>query len=205
MGGQYNGSYYQKVSDENREVRAKVQHKATLDSLIDKLLNNPHTTFRWEPMRHRLPAETKPKHQQQLNAVGHGERDLTIVGDASLTAQRPLLDGGEGKLLLPYTDAMDIDSHVEQEIPPMGTKTSSQQPLDLPPNIPALEASNLSGLEPPSLDSGGVVMAFVMLCPMVATASSLARMNPASQQFSDGNGFRKLRTSIIMILSPTQS
>ena len=66
--------------------------------------------------------------------------------------------GGEGELIQPYTDAMDIDTHVEQEIPPMGANTSSLPPLEFPPNIPALEASNLSGLEPPSLDStGGVV------------------------------------------------
>ena len=72
-------------------------------------------------------------------------------------AQRPLLDGGEGELL-PCNDAMEIDTHAKQEIPPMGANTSSLPPLDLPPNISVLEASNLSGLEPPSLDStGGVV------------------------------------------------
>ena len=80
------------------------------------------------------------------------------MGDASLTAQPPLLDGGEGEFLLPFTDAMDIDTHVEQEIPPRGANTSSLPPLEFPPIIPALDASNLSGLEPPSLDStGGVV------------------------------------------------
>ena len=84
--------YYQEVGDENREARVKVQREATPGSLIDKLLNNPHATLRRDPMRHRLPAETE--HQQQLNAVGHGGRDSTAAGDASLTAQRPLLDGG---------------------------------------------------------------------------------------------------------------
>jgi len=53
---------------------------------------------------------------------------------------------------------MDIDTHIEQEIPPMDANTSSLLPLEFPPNIPTLDASNLSGLEPPSLDStGGVV------------------------------------------------
>ena len=83
---------------------------------------------------------------------------MTAVGNASLAAQRPLLDGGEGELLQPYTDAMDIDTHIKQEIPPMDANTSSLLPLEFPPNIPTLDASNLSGLEPPSLDStGGVV------------------------------------------------
>jgi hypothetical protein len=54
--------YYQEVGDENREARVKVQRKATPVSLIDKLLNNPHTTLRRDPMRHRLPVETE--HQQ---------------------------------------------------------------------------------------------------------------------------------------------
>jgi hypothetical protein len=54
------------------------------------------------------------------------------VGQPSLTAQHPLLDGGEGELL-PRRDDMELNAqHNEQ--------------------------SNLSGLEPPSLDStGGVV------------------------------------------------
>ena len=53
---------------------------------------------------------------------------------------------------------MDIVTHVEQKIPPLGANTSSLPPLDLLTNIPALEASNLAGLEPPRLDStGGVV------------------------------------------------
>jgi hypothetical protein len=145
------------MGDKNREVRAKVKYEATLGSLIDKLLNNPHATFRREPMRHRLPADTK--FQQQLNAVGHGGKDSNAVGEASLTAQRLLLDGGEGELLQPYNDAMDIDTqHVEQEIPPMGANTSSLPPLEVPPNISVFETSNLSGLEPPTLDgTGGVV------------------------------------------------
>jgi hypothetical protein len=55
-----------------------------------------------------------------------------------------------------------------------------------------------------SLGGGLTTSAFVMLCPMVSAASSLARTNPASQRFSDGNGLRKLRTSIRTMLSPTQ-
>ncbi len=154
-GGQYNEPYYQEVGDKNREVKAQVQYKATQGSLIDKLLNNPHAALQREPRGYRLLAETE--HQHRLNTVLQ-ERHLTAVGDASLTTQRPLLDGGEGELLLPYTDAMDIDTHVEKEIPPMGANTSSLLPLEFPPNIPTLEASNLSGLEPPILDStDGVV------------------------------------------------
>ncbi len=41
----------------------------------------------------------------------------------------------------------------------MDATTSNFPLLESPPNIPGVEASNLSGLEPPSLDSaGGVVM-----------------------------------------------
>ncbi len=50
---------------------------------------------------------------------------------------------------------MDNDTHVEQEIPPMDATTSNFLILEFPPNIPGVEASNLSGLEPPSLDSAG--------------------------------------------------
>ena len=40
----------------------------------------------------------------------------------------------------------------------MGETITSPPPLELPPSIPAMEASNLSGLKPPRLDSmGGVV------------------------------------------------
>jgi hypothetical protein len=86
------------MGDENREVRrAKVHCKATPGSLIAKLLNNPHASLRQEPMRHRLPVDTEQHHQQLKSAVGHGRHDLTPVVDASLTAQRPLLDGGKGK------------------------------------------------------------------------------------------------------------
>ncbi len=123
-GGQSNGLNYQEVGDENREVRAKVHHEATTGCLIAKLLNNPHASLRREPMRHRLPVDTK-QHKQRLNsAVGHGRQDSTPVADASLMTQRPLLDGGESKLPLSYIDALDNDTHVEQEIPPMDTTTS---------------------------------------------------------------------------------
>jgi hypothetical protein len=156
-GGQYNGRYYQEGGDENREVRAKVHREATPSSLIAKLLNNPHVSFRQEPIRHRLPVDTE--HQQRLkSAVGHSRRDSTPVVDASLAAQCPLLDGGEGKSLLSYIDAMDNDTHVENEIPPMDANTSKFPVLEFLPNIPGVEASNHSGLKPPSLDStGGVV------------------------------------------------
>jgi hypothetical protein len=87
------------VGDENKETRTQVQREANPGSLIAKLLNNPHVAFQREPMRHGLPS--KAEHQQRLNAVGHGEWDSTTMGDArSLTAYRPLLDGGEGELLL---------------------------------------------------------------------------------------------------------
>jgi hypothetical protein len=53
---------------------------------------------------------------------------------------------------------MDNDTHVEKEIPPMDATTSNFPLLEFLPNIPGVEASNLSGLKPPSLDStGGVV------------------------------------------------
>ena len=79
------------------------------------------------------------------------------MGKANLTAQRPLLYGGEGELL-PCIDDMELDTHDEQKILPTGTNISSLPPSGLPPIITALDASNLSGLESPSLDStGGVV------------------------------------------------
>jgi hypothetical protein len=76
------------------------------------------------------------------------------VGKVSLTAQHPLLDGGEGELLPRTSDDMELDTHYEQKISPTGANTSS-----LPPSgFSALDASNFSGFEPPSLDStGGVV------------------------------------------------
>jgi hypothetical protein len=116
-----------------------VYREATPGSLIARLLNNPHVSFRREPIRHRLPVDTE--HQQRLkSAVGHGKRDSTPVVDASLMAQRPLLDGGEGKLLLSYIDAMDNDTHVKKEIPPMDATTSNFPLLEFPPNIPGVEA-----------------------------------------------------------------
>ena len=51
-------------------------------------------------------------------------------------AQCPLLNGGGGEFQ-PHNDDMDIDTHAEQEIPPMDKNTASLPPLDLPPNIPA--------------------------------------------------------------------
>ncbi len=72
----------------------KGQRETTPGSLIDKLLNNPHAALGREPRRYQLLAETE--HHQQLSAVGQGRYSIT-VGDASLTAQNPLLNGGEGE------------------------------------------------------------------------------------------------------------
>ena len=66
---------------------------------------------------------------------------------ASLMAQRPLLDGGEGKLLT-NNNTMDIEIHVVHELPPMGAKT-----LDLPTSSSATEETGFAGLRPPRLDS----------------------------------------------------
>ena len=61
--------------------------------------------------------------------------------------------------MLPRINDMELDTHNEQKISPTGANTSSLPPSGLPPIITALDASNLSGLKPPSLDStGGVVM-----------------------------------------------
>ena len=141
-GGWYNEPYSEE-GDENRMRGAPVKRKAIPGSLIDKLLNNPHAALRWEPRRCRLPADT------ELQQRHSGE--LVAVGKASLTAQRPLLDGGEGELL-PRIDDMELDTHDEQKISPTGANTSSLPPSGLPPIITALDASNLSGLEPPSLE-----------------------------------------------------
>jgi hypothetical protein len=101
---------------------APVKREAIPGSLIDKLLNNPHAALRREPRRCRLPADSK--HQQRHS----GEH--VAVGKASLTAQCPLLDGGEGELL-PRIDDVELDTHDEQKISPMGANTSSlpQQPF----------------------------------------------------------------------------
>ncbi len=122
-------------------------------------------------MRHRLPVDTE-QHQQRLkSAVGHSRRDSTPVVDASLMAQRPLLDGGEGKLLLYYIDALDNDTHVEHEIPPMDATTSNFPLLDSPPNIPGVEASNLSGLEVLALPTTSLSSSCILPCivPQVVT------------------------------------
>jgi hypothetical protein len=60
------------------------------------------------------------------------------VEKASLTAQRPLLDGGEGELF-PRIDDMELDTHDEQTISLMGANTSSLPPSGLPPKITALD------------------------------------------------------------------
>jgi hypothetical protein len=116
-------------------------------SLIDKLLNNPHAAIRREPQRWRPSADTE---HQKRHA---GER--WAVKKTNLTAQQPLLDGGEGELL-PRSENTKLDTHDEQRIVPTGENTSS-----LPSSgLPAVDhnACNLSGLEPPSLDNtGGVV------------------------------------------------
>ena len=126
---------------------APVKREAIPGSLIDKLLNNPHAALRREPQRWRLPADTE---HQKRHAGEH-----VAVKKTSLTAQQPLLDGGEGELL-PRSEDMELDTHDEQRISPTGENTSS-----LPPSgLPAVDhdACNLFGLEPPSLDStGGVV------------------------------------------------
>ena len=130
---------------------APVKREAIPGSLIDKLLNNPHAALQREPQRCQLSADTK--HQKRHS----GEH--VAVGEESLMAQRPLLYGGEGELL-PRIDDMELDTHNEQKILPMGATTSSLPPSGLPPIIiTALDASNLSGLEPQKLDStGGAVM-----------------------------------------------
>ena len=136
-------------------MRAKVHCEATPGSLIAKLLNNPHASLRREPMRHRLPVDTKQHKQRLKSTAAHGRHDSTPVADASLTAQRSLLDGGEGKLLGSYIDATDNDINVVQEIPLVDATTSNFPLLESPLNMPGVEASNLAGLKPPSLDSTG--------------------------------------------------
>jgi hypothetical protein len=143
-GGWYNDPSSEE-GDENRREGAPVKRAAIPGSLIDKLLNNPHAALRRGPQRCRLPADTK----HQKRRVG----EQVAMGQTSLMVQHPLLDGGEGELL-PRSDYTKLDTHDEQRISPTGATTSS-----LPPSgFPALDASNLSGLEPPRLDStGGVV------------------------------------------------
>ena len=135
---------------------APEKREAISGSLIDKLLNNPHTEIRWEPRRYRLSTETNNQHD--VHAGAQQGNPAAFVAD-SLTAQRPLLDGGEGKFQ-PNNVSMNIDMHTEQEIPTIRETISSHPPQELPSTIPpAMKASTYSGLEPPKLDSmGGVVM-----------------------------------------------
>jgi len=138
-GGWYNDPYSEE-GDENRMRGAPVKREAIPGSLIDKLLNNPHAALRREPQRCQLPVDTE---HQKRHSGEHG-----AVGKASLTAQRPLLDGVEGELL-PCIDDMELDTHDEQKISPTGATTSSLPPSGLPPIITTLDTSNISGLEPP--------------------------------------------------------
>jgi hypothetical protein len=139
---------YSEEGEENRMRGAPVKHEAIPGSLIDKLLNNPHAAIRREPQRWRSSADTE--HQKR-----HAGERFLAVKKTSLTAQQPLLDGGEGELL-PCSEDTKLDTHDEQRILPTGENTSS-----LPPSgLPAVDhdACNLSGLEPPRLDNtGGVV------------------------------------------------
>ena len=130
--------------------------EAISGSLIDKLLNNPHTEIQRDPWRYRLSTETK--NQNRVHVGAQQGNPAAFVAD-SLTAQRPLLDGGEGEFQ-PNNVSMIIDTHAEQEIPKMRETISSHPPRDLPSTVsPAMKASTFSGLEPPKLDStGGVVI-----------------------------------------------
>jgi len=90
--------------------------------------------------------------------AGAQQRNPAAFVANSLTAQCPLLDGGEGEFQ-PNTVSMIVDAHTEQEIPTIRETISSHPPRDLPSTVPpAIKASTFSGLEPPKLDStGGVV------------------------------------------------
>jgi hypothetical protein len=134
---------------------APEKREAISGSLVDKLLNNPHTEIRREPRRYRLATETDIKNGVHVG-VQQGNPAAFVAN--SLTAQRPLLDGGEGEFQ-PNTVSMNIDMPTEQEIPTIREPTSSHPPRDLPSTVPpAMKASTFSGLEPPKLDStGGVV------------------------------------------------
>ena len=69
--------------------------------------------------------------QRDVDYLRTPKGEHVAVGTASLMAQRPLLDGGEGELL-PRIDDMKLDTHDEQKILPMGATTSSLPPSGLP-------------------------------------------------------------------------
>ena len=135
---------------------APEKREAISGSLIDKLLNNPHTEIQREPRRYRLSTETDSQ-----NGIHEGVQQgnpAAFVAN-SLTEQSPLLDGGEGEFQ-PNNNSMIIDTHAEQEIPTIRETISSHPPRDLPSTVsPVMKASTFSGLKPPKLDStSGVVM-----------------------------------------------
>jgi len=134
---------------------APEKREAISGSLIDKLLNNPHTEIRQEPRRYRLSTDTDS--QNRVHAGVQQGNPAAFVAN-SLTVQRPLLDRGEGEFQ-PNTVSMNIDTNAEQEIPTIRETISSHPPRDFPSTVPpAMKASPFSGLEPPKLDSmGGVV------------------------------------------------
>ena len=125
---------------------APEQRDAMSGSLIGKLLSTPHMEIQWEPQRYRLLAETIS--QNGVHAGAQQGNPAAFVAD-SLTAQRPLLDGGEGKFQ-PNNVSMNIDTHAEQKKTTIRETISSHPAQDLPSTVPpAMEASAFSGLEPP--------------------------------------------------------
>ena len=92
---------------------APEKREAISGSLIDKLLNNPHMEIQQEPRRYPLLTETTS--QTGVHAGAQQGNPTVFVAD-SLTAQRPLLDGGEGEFQ-PNNVSMNIEMHAEQEIP----------------------------------------------------------------------------------------
>jgi hypothetical protein len=104
---------------------------ATTSRFANKFLSNSHTALRQEQRRRLQPVDEKQ--QRQIDS-GKQWQKLMELEDASLIAQRPLLDGGGGKLL---TNNKTID--IEKEVVPT-------------------EETGFADLKPPSLDrTNGVV------------------------------------------------
>ncbi len=104
---------------------------ATTSRFTDKLLSNPHTALRREPWWHLQPAD-----EEQQRRITSDEQwwKSTELEAENLIAQRPLLNGGEGKL-------------------PTNNKT-----IDIKIEVIPTEEKSFAGLKPPMLDStGGMV------------------------------------------------
>lgn len=139
-------------------------YKATQAKFTAKLLNNPHTALRRNGHRNLERMDGKGVR----HAAGEQWWGPTGVRDPRLQAQKPLLDGGEGKSLnkaivnnvadvmnrLPEERISDlrVDPQAGQTWDPTGVVEDNPQKTRDPP---CESQAEFAGLMPPTLDSTG--------------------------------------------------